>query len=176
MNYFRVSVDSNYVAPMPLGWYGILDQKSLREKKAYQMQKHFLFYVENHMQMVVTDLITFPCFLVSKMVKEIINCYDPYIKFTRIVLYDRQKKQSMAYYLPFLSRLKVREEGKEKGKEEEKEQKKVILIEKKQWNHPVIWEGITTTHSSLLMRMDLLESILRRGAVGIGAEEATIKI
>lgn len=166
MNYFLVTVDKNYIAPMPMGWYGILDQKSLKGKKAYQMKDYYLFYVENHMQMVFTDIVTFPCYLVSLLVKEMITCYDPFVKFSRILFYDRQRKQSMAYYLPFFSQVEATIEG--KGKE------KNIYIRKKQWKNPIILEVTFSLKSFVLMRIDLLESILRRGAIGIGVEEVNI--
>ena len=166
MNYFLVTVDKNYIAPMPIGWYGILDQKSLKGKKAYQMKKDFLFYVENHMQMVFTDVVTFPCYLVSSLVKEIITCYDPFVKFSRILFYDRQRKQSMAYYLPFFSQVEA--------VVERKEEEKTICIEKRQWKSPIILEVTSCFKSFVLMRMDLLESILRRGTIGIGVEEVKI--
>lgn len=43
MKYYLVTVDANYVAPVPVGWYGKIDRKSRREKKAYQMEKHLIF-------------------------------------------------------------------------------------------------------------------------------------
>ena len=64
MKYFAVSVDSNYVAPVPVGWQGIIDKKTIHRKKVYEMQEHLLFRVESHMQTVYTDVITFPCFMV----------------------------------------------------------------------------------------------------------------
>ena len=107
MKYFLVTVDKNYTAPVPIGWYGVLDRKSLKEKKFYQMQKHLLFYIENQMQTVFTDIIIFPCYLVSKLVKDIISCYDPFIKFSRVIFYDRKKKQGMTYYLPFFYKMEA---------------------------------------------------------------------
>ena len=73
MKYFAVAVDSNYVAPVPVGWQGIIDKRTLHRKKAYEIQEHLLFHVESHMQMVYTDVITFPCFMVSETVKRVIG-------------------------------------------------------------------------------------------------------
>ena len=70
MKYYLVTVDANYVAPVPVGWYGKIDRKSRREKKAYQMDKHLMFQTEEHMQMIFTDIVTFPCLMVSKMIHD----------------------------------------------------------------------------------------------------------
>ena len=86
MKYFAVFVDSNYVAPVPVGWQGIIDKKTIHRKKVYEMQEHLLFRVESHMQMVYTDVITFPCFMVSETVKKVISKYQPFLKYTRVVL------------------------------------------------------------------------------------------
>lgn len=69
MRYFIVTVDEHYKAPMPIGWYGKLDRKVWKGKKAYDMPRNLFFYVDRHMQMVFTDIITYPCFMVSRMVK-----------------------------------------------------------------------------------------------------------
>ena len=81
MKYFIVSVDGNYVPPAAIGWYGVIDRMTLHKKKAYEVQKHLLFLVEKHMQMVFTDVVAFPCFMVSGMVREAIKMYAPFLKY-----------------------------------------------------------------------------------------------
>lgn len=154
MKYFLVSVDKNYIAPSPLGWNGILSRNILHEKKAHQMPKHMLFQVEGHMQMVFTDVITFPCFMVSEVIMNVIKKYDRFTKFVRIVLFDKEKKKSMTYYLPFLDSKDSIDE--------------VVLNEK------VIMEIEKKSKLCVVMRMDLIESILRRGVVGLGLEETNL--
>lgn len=87
MKYFILEVDKNYVAPSPKGWYGVIDTKTLEEKKHYELSKHMLFHVEEHMQMVFTDIITYPCFLISDKIRKVIKLYDHSIKYVRVVLY-----------------------------------------------------------------------------------------
>lgn len=166
MRYFIVTVDKNYVAPSPLGWQGILDKKSLHDKKASQMPKHLLFQVESHMQMVDTDIITFPCFMVSEMVMSVIKKYDPFIKYARIVLFDKMEKKSMTYYLPFLNEMKGLYDM----------QSKTMILEKSELEEKIIGEVKDDKDKLyIIMRMDLVESILRRNAVGIGLVEIAVK-
>lgn len=166
MKYYLLTVDANYVAPVPVGWYGKIDRKSRREKKAYQMEKHLMFQTEEHMQMIFTDIVTFPCLMVSKMVHDTIRLYDPDIKFTRIILYNKAKKRSMAYYMPFLKEMEVIWTNEQKGG--------AILLERKKIMEEVIAEVVYKGKTGIVIRMDLVESILRRGAIGIGLEEIHI--
>lgn len=166
MKYFIVEVDKNYVPPTPNGWNGIIDRKTLSGKKPCQVQKHMLFQVEAHMQMVFTDVLTFPCFMVSSKVRDIIKKYDSYVRFARIILFDKERKNSMVYYIPFMEQVDYEEVRDETDKNvwhiqvrKEDIKEKIIITIKNNVNYHVI------------MRMDLVESILRRDAIGIGLRE-----
>ena len=76
MKYFITEVSKNYIAPMPTDWFGIIDRKTLSLKKFYQMPRHLMFSIEKRMQAVFTDILTFPCFMVSEMVRDVINQYE----------------------------------------------------------------------------------------------------
>lgn len=166
MKYYLLTVDANYVAPVPVEWYGKIDRKSRMEKKAYQMDKHLMFQTEEHMQMIFTDIVTFPCIMVSKMIHDTIRLYDPDIKFTRIILYNKAQKRSMAYYMPFLKEMEVIWTNEQKGG--------AILLERKKIVEEVIAEVVYKGKTGIVIRMDLVESILRRGAIGIGLKEIHI--
>ncbi len=166
MKYFLVEVNENYVAPSPTGWFGIIDRKTLNAKKSYQMPKHLLFQVEKHMQMVFTDVLTFPCFMVSENVRNVIRKYEPFIYFLRIILYDNERKKSMAYYIPYLEKTRYEEK-----RDETNRNVRHILVEKKEVGERAIVEISDGHHSHVIMRMDLVESILRRSAIGIGLWE-----
>lgn len=167
MKYFIVTVDSNYVPPMPVGWYGKIDPRSLVGKKAWQVPKHMLFYVERHMQTIFTDIITFPCFMVSKTVRNIIEKYDPFVSFVRVIFYEKEIKRSMGYYIPFLDRVEssVNMEYGKSGK---------LVFMREELESHVMMRTAVGDKTCVIMRMDLIESILRRGAVGIGIEEVQI--
>lgn len=167
MKFFWIFVDGNYVAPVPKNWYGKLDKKTLQGKHVYDMPKHLIFLTENHMQMVFTDVITFPCFMVSKMVRDVLVKYDSALRFARIVLYSRERKKSMAYYLPFLKQEKPVRLVKGAGGME-------IAMEKEATAEKIILEAEDINRTYVIVRMDVLESILRRGAVGIGLREVCI--
>ena len=60
MEYYILEVDKRYVAPVPVGWYGKLDAKTVKNAESLELSNHTIFFVEDHMQMSFTDVITFP--------------------------------------------------------------------------------------------------------------------
>ena len=52
----------------------------------YEMPKQFLFPIEKHMYTVFTDIITFPTFMVSSMVRDVIKLYNPFLRYVRIIM------------------------------------------------------------------------------------------
>ena len=167
MKYFWIFVDEHYVAPAPKDWYGKLDPKTLQGKHSYDMPKHLIFLAEKHMQMVFTDVITFPCFMVSKMVRDVLLKYDSTLKFARIVLYSKERKRSMAYYLPFLKQEKPLKLVKENGGIK-------IFMEREKIAGKIILETKGAARTYVVIRMDALERILMRGEIGIGPREIYI--
>lgn len=169
MKYFIVKVDENYRPPMATNWYGKIDKETLRKKKLSQMSKHMIFLVEKNMQMVFTDILTFPCFMVSELIRNTIKMYMPYIRFLRIVLFDKENSKSMTYYIPYLEKINF-------VKTEDIYIKNIhqISVEKATIEDKVIVEIIHGNETYVVMRMDLIESILRRGAVGVGLKKIEI--
>ena len=147
----------------------VIDKKTLSIHKAHQIARHLLFPVASHMQMVFTDVLTTPCFMVSGTVKDVIRKYDPFIFFVRVILLDQERKKSMAYYIPYLNRI-----GYASRKDADKENGKCLMVNKESVKEKIILEITDGNHSYVIMRMDLVESILRRQATGIGLREVQI--
>ncbi len=164
MKYYQIVVDAHYVPPVPAGWYGKIDRKTVAEKKSCEMPPHLLFETESHMQMVFTDVIVFPCLMVSRTVRDVMTQYMPRTRFTRVILFDKARKCSKAYYMPHL-----RSAGHLK-----KDIGGGVIVEKELLGNraAVKMDGIDKTY--IIMRMDIVESILRRGTVGVGLKEITI--
>ena len=152
MKYVIVKVDDKYTAPSPVNWFGTLDRKSLRKNRITTVTDRLFFSVEKHMQMTFTDIITFPCFMVSKVIRDVILKYDPSLKFKKVILFDREYNESMEYHIPFLEEIDIQTE-KDKIKNKE------------------IMEISDNNHTHILMRMDLVESILSRNVTGVGLDE-----
>lgn len=168
MKYYIIEAAAEYVYPSFNGWYGILDAKTLEKRKVHEMPKHLLFYVEEHMQMVFTDILLFPCFMVTDRVRQTIMLYDPLIRYHRIILLDKIRKKSMAYYIPFLTRIedtnnKIIKIGTNKNN--------IFKLDKEKLGEKVLVKIHYNDQMFVVIRQDLVESILRRKTVGIGLRE-----
>lgn len=105
MKYYYVTVDKNYIPPMPLAWFGLIDRKTLERKKSGMPPKYMRFFLDESIRMTFTDIITSPCFMASEMVWDVIKRYEPSMKGMRIVLCDKARRKSRAYYIPYLERV-----------------------------------------------------------------------
>lgn len=164
MKYYQIMADTHYVPPVPVGWYGKIDRKTLAEKRPYEMPPHLLFQTQNHMQMVFTDVIVFPSLMVSRTVRDVMTRYMPQARFTRVILYDKERKRSRAYYM-----LLLKSEGTvRKGTDGS------IAVEKELLGDRAVVKMDSFDKTYIIMRMDIVESILRRETVGIGLKEITV--
>ena len=118
------------------------------------------------MQMVYTDVLTYPCFMVSGMVRDVIRKYDASIYFQRIVLYDGERKKSGAYYIPYLENVDC-----VRSDDLRLIHMRQIIVYRGDMAERVIAKTEKENCQHIIVRMDLVESILRRGAVGIGLQE-----
>ncbi len=167
MKYFQLFVDENYIPPSPMDWYGKLDRRTMADKYFYDLPKQSLFVAEPNMQMMFTDIITFPCFLVSKTIMHTLNQYDSSITHIRIILYEQERKQSKIYYLPFLYEIETQSSQRGAFKE-------TLVVEHGLLRDRAIFKANNCGTSRIFVRLDLLESILRRDAVGIGVREVEL--
>ncbi len=169
MEYYILEVDKRYVAPVPVDWYGKLDAKTVKNAESLNMPNHTIFFVEENMQMVYTDVIKFPCFMVSKKIKDIVMLYDPSIRFERVIFFSKERGKSTAYYFPFLEEIDCLLEGSEFNKV--KSEVKHARVEKEKLAGKSIIRIGGLSKTCILISMDLANSFLRRDTVGIGLRE-----
>lgn len=171
MSYFTVSIHQAYMPPELTGWHGILDQRTLCQKKRNLIPKHTVFKVMPHMQTVLTDIIMHPCFMVSKKVMEVIKRYDSTLTFERLVISEPARKETQTYYMPILPKLDVLTSNSRLGRDQ-----KLTHIEMNgnRSQGKAIFQIEKQGHLSILMSLDLVESLLRRGCIGIGLTEVDV--
>lgn len=93
--------------------------------------------------------------------------YDGGISSVRIVLFDKGRKRSKTYYLPFLDTVEYR-------KEDVNTKTAVLTFNKQFVENKVIMKTEKDGKTAIIMRMDLVESILRRETIGIGLKEVQL--
>ena len=171
MEYIALGVHKAYTPPRLRKWLGILDQKALGDKKKDLIPKYKLFQIEDHENLVLTDIISHPCFMVSKKVIDVIKLYAPSLHFDRITLTNQATKEICIYYIPVLERLDVLTSNSRVAND--KQTLKYIEIDGKKTKHKAIFQLESNGKIYTIAKVDLIESLLRRKAVGIGLKEVT---
>ena len=172
MKYFLVSTEMNN-NPMPqiMDWHEQIDPRDITPERAGNIPDWTLFAIDNGADAVFSDILSIPGFLVSSMVHDVLRLYDPYIQCRQVVLMDKQVQE--LYFLPIFpvcecllpeSKLNPNRSGIIHG---------VVDFEKVRHRPFLKVGGVTNTH--IAFRLDVVESILRRGAKGIKLTELEIK-
>ena len=149
MVYFLLEAHEAFTPPRPKNWFGRLDKNGAKFTSTHEM-----FMVAELGQVIFTDVITHPCFMVSLEFKKVIEMYEPYLLFQRIILFNQKKKVSKAYYLPFL-----------------RESNPNIM---RSHNAQAIVKSVIDDKVNIFIRLDLAESLLRRKLIGIGLKEVVL--
>lgn len=172
MEYFVLEVGKKYVQPDIKEFYGKIDKRTLDLTGKNEIPPNLFLYVHENMQMVATSIMTFPTFMVNREMREVILMYQRGITFKRIILYSKERKESMTYYLPFLEEIDcLLEESKQNVKKGLYDSLKIDGNKVK--GRALISVGGLLT-SCILVRMDLLESMLMRNTIGIEVKETEV--
>ena len=145
MEYFVLDVHEVFTPPRIKGLI-----KHMVECKIYT-PNHVMLPIVEHPLTVFTDIITHPCFMVSKEVKKVIQLYEPECQFDKLILFDEKRKQNKLYFAP---RLMARE-----------------LPLRISHELPTLLKVISGERVQVIARLDFVESLLRRKVVGIGLKE-----
>lgn len=173
MEYFILELHQAYTPPTPLNWYGKLDVKTLEGKKHYQLPRHMIFQIEQHMQMVWTDVIMHPCFMVGKEAKEVIELYEPGLRFVRVIFSDKEKRRTKAYHIPFLVGVDALTDNSKFNRD------RSIIYEAEvdasmMRDRTIVRVTNVNQRNCILIRSDLTESLLSREMIGIGLRETSV--
>ena len=142
MEYFLLKTQSGNPVPQICSWYGKLDERKLNRKHYKELSTYIMLDMKTGMDILYPDVLTEPFLLVSKGVMDVIRMYEEDMPFLFAALYDTDKGESVSYYLPILA------EGNEECGDA------IYHIRNKER-----WE--------IRIRIDLVESLLARGAEGM---------
>ena len=143
--YYVLTAQNGNPIPRVVNWYGKLDVRKLNRKDYRELPAHILLDMETGRDVVYPDILTDPILLVSREMMQVIKRYDDDIPFLFAALFDTVREESVVYFCPILPE---GEEAEERG--------------------AAIYRLRTVRGSELRIRLDLAESLLCRGAVGIG--------
>lgn len=175
MKYFELQDTPELLyAPKLKNWYGKFDVRNIKLETYHKLPKRELFLIEESENTEFTDVVLFPFLLVSKKFREVIKMYRATCFFREIILLDQRSGKSELYFLPVLqesSSIQIVKKKFENGisvPDTTKVQGEEILI-----NKHLFWIRDSFKRHTILS-LDLVESLLRRDAFGIGIQEVAL--
>lgn len=167
MNYFLLHSDPRYVdSPEFLDWRGKIDPRNIRPGASHKIARRQILNIRSNPHTVFVDVISSPFLLLSKKCMEVVTLYEPQVISKQIILLDMETPQRETYYLPILKQIHCLAEGSEWNLDRSVLSKGVINLE------PVgdtsIFQLADMKNIYTVIRVDVLESMLKRGARGVG--------
>jgi hypothetical protein len=144
-----------------------IDVRKLNRKEYQNMPSYVLLNAKLGIDGIFPDLIEKPVLLLSRTAMEVIGLYDSNIPFLFFVLFDTDKEECASYFCPVLVEEDCLARKPEPGKRE------LILDRSKMIGIP-LFRIRTGTESVVIIRMDLAESLLERGAIGLNLKEISL--
>lgn len=173
MKYFILEQGKQYNRdPQIKGWYGKLDMHFLKQVGA-GLKDRMIFEVDVTEFTLFPDILVKPVLMVSADMRDIIIKYERHVFFKEVLFLDSERTKGYTYYIPFLPLVDCFTDATCYSKNKSRVESGVVDSEKL-WNrHIVEAEGING--QCIVVSLDLAESILRRGLIGIGLREVNLE-
>lgn len=170
MKYFLLRTDPLFdTAPDIQNWYQQLDKRNIMGGRSHRIPSRQLMYIRPNENVFFTDVLSFPFFLVTSLIYDVIKLYEPRMLFKEIVLLDNVNANTCIYQLPILKPIDCLHNSSKLTLDHSKVIHAVLDADKIGDSCIFQLSGVSDTH--VVARLDIVESFLRRGACGIGLEE-----
>lgn len=175
MKYFILQTDPQMnEAPNIINWFGAIDKRNICRSQSYKLSMRQILYIAPQKSLFFTDIITSPLFLVTNMVKKVVEMYDAKTVYKQIILLDRKHKQSCVYYLPILEHVMCLSPESIVSKDKSTIIQPVLLKSAVEDKSIFFVGDVSNTY--VIARLDFVESILRRDACGISLISTELEV
>lgn len=173
MKYFLITEDKKIVnRPQLINWYSKISPEKLKWGTYHEVSSKTVLYVKKDIDIYFPDILTFPFFMVSKNIKDILSLYEPNMGYRQIILIEREYEKVMQYFIPHLLRVDCLDISSQYSFDHSEVLNAKIDIDKVP--DKCIFELDGVSKRQIVVRHDFLESILRRGAI-VDFHEVEIK-
>ena len=174
MKYFVLALNKRFdAAPIIMGASQKIDTRYINTESASKLPQRELLFVDAYMGGAFPDVFSFPLFLVSEKVFDVIKMYEPGAVSKQVILLDGKYAQSGTYFLPILKSVDCIHP--DTGKISDWRYVERLVLERDKLCKEAIFRPAGVSHAAAVVRLDLAESILKRGAKGIGLMPVEIK-
>lgn len=164
MKYFIMTNRGNNPFPQIINWSQVLDVRKMNREEYKTLPPFLMLDMKFGMDAFFPDIILSPFLLISRTVMEVVALYDPSMPFYFTALFDIEQGNSGAYYCPIL------EVEACVAEQPQRNNKRILLDRENMAGLPLFQMKIRGERKNVI-RIDLVESLLEREAVGIELEE-----
>lgn len=169
MRYFILGQGKEYNSdPYIKGWYGKLDMHHIKQVGA-DLKDKMIFKVDITEFTLFPDILDKPVLMVSTEMRDIISKYEKQVFYREVLFMDEEGTQRYTYYIPFLPIVKCFDENVCVSKNKRGMDGRLLNIDK-MWNRHIV-EAEENNEQCIVISLDLAESFLRKGLIGIGLRE-----
>ena len=101
MKYFVAEANPEFYQPELKNWYNILNPRLISQCRYDEIPGSLIFEVEPNPRAFVTDIISFPYFMITYEAESVLKLYDPRLSYCRMDLFDTLNGNVKPYLLPF---------------------------------------------------------------------------
>ena len=173
LRYFIIDQDKGYTdIPNPVNWfYKLGPGDAMKSIQKFPDREIFLIHTGDSPTYI--DFMTEPMIMVTEKVKKCLQLYEPNMQFKEIVLLDREKKKSQNYFVPKFTELDCMTD-RSTYTNWNYDVNYVELDEQKIGDKAIfILKG--PEKRNIIVRLDVAESLLRRGTKGFILKETDVK-
>jgi len=163
MKYFILESNTTNPLPQVENWFQTVNPRHLNRTYYENIAGILNLRIQPNPETVFPDILTSPCFMVSAEAARVINLYDKSIPMKRAVLFDVENRKKASYSIPILEEISAAETGPVKETLNESD------LAKFSGRHLLKLTGLRK--SRIIVSLDLIESLLRREALGIVLKE-----
>lgn len=172
MKYFLLRQDKRYTnIPQIKNFFQIINSKDLNSFRADNIEDNNSFFVKPSKDNEFIDILDKPIFLVCEDMRKIMEKYNRNIIFKRAALIDRDNLKQKIYNIPIFEEVEALHEESELHFNVVKK----IILDKDKVKNKKIFKIKESDKTLIVIRLDVAESLLRRGFEGISLERLQIK-
>lgn len=174
MRYFRIYADNRNVQPQFRGWYSLVRPGMWQHGQVYErLEERNCLKVELNKEIRFMDIISSPCFMVSREFSNLIRLYSPEIRFKHVVLFDEQNGRTASFQIPGLPEIDCLDEDSELSRDRSIIEKGILRGDRLRGEPIFLLEGTSGNH--VMASLDFVESAYRREVRGMGIEEFMVR-
>ena len=169
MEYFLVETDKKNRIPYGINVNRAVDIRYANRNMAYKIPNCCVVDMKTPMEVFFPDILTEPFLMVSEEAAQVIEMYEPETVFKTIYLLETESELHATYFMPFVEEVECLSEQtkRSRGGTELYE----IVLRKDAVAGKTVFRIAGFTHPYLIVRLDALESMLRRDISGIRLKE-----